>query len=302
MTRHTSLASRTSRQWMVLTAMVIVCAGLFANVGSASAFSKEYSKFNGCQTSNPETTYCLQSLTTSGSVVVGNQNTPIVNTVTLQGSYNFNEETEKETFIGASAGYETLSKTPQPVPGGLLGIKCSELTTFLGIRAACEYVFEHGLTGVKATLELAKPAKDIQINTSNLLNGKGLALQLPIKLHLENTFLGGECYIGSEAAPIYWNLTTGTTSPPKGYSPLTGSPGTDGLIEGEIAVASGAKLVDNTWAAPGVSGCGAIPFSEYLIDPVIESKLALPAKAGVSSATLNNNVAQAYIGAVLAHP
>ena len=50
------------------------------------------------------------------------------NTITLQGGYTFNEETEAETFLGALNG-ETLSKTPQKVPGGLLGlVKCNEIS------------------------------------------------------------------------------------------------------------------------------------------------------------------------------
>ncbi len=51
-----------------------------------------------------------------------------LNTITLQGGYTFNEETEAETFLGALNG-ETLSKTPQKVPGGLLGlVKCNEIS------------------------------------------------------------------------------------------------------------------------------------------------------------------------------
>jgi len=42
---------------------------------------------------------------------------PITNTFTLQGGAIENEETGAEAFVGALNG-ETLSKTPQNVPGG----------------------------------------------------------------------------------------------------------------------------------------------------------------------------------------
>ena len=52
---------------------------------------------------------------------------PIEKTITLQGG--FEEEVAAEfrmPFVEAEDG-NTLSKTPQTVPGGLLGIKCEEI-------------------------------------------------------------------------------------------------------------------------------------------------------------------------------
>lgn len=54
----------------------------------------------------------------------------------------------------------TLSKTPEPVPGGLAGlVNCKEIMNVL-IRISCKATLESGATGVNATLELAKPAKN----------------------------------------------------------------------------------------------------------------------------------------------
>ena len=52
----------------------------------------------------------------------------------------------------------TLSKAPQPVPGGLAGlVNCKEISNFL-LRISCEVTFENGVTGLDSTLELARPA------------------------------------------------------------------------------------------------------------------------------------------------
>jgi hypothetical protein len=209
---------------------------------------------------------------------------PIVNPVTLQGGLgmpvrNVEEETFYEAFFGASNG-ETLSKTPQPVPGGLTGlVNCKEISNFI-VRLGCEAVFENGLTGVNATLELAKPASSIIVNEEHLAFEEGTALQLPVRVHLENPFLGSGCYIGSSSSPLTWNLTTGETKPPAGTAPIFGSAGKLELFEkSQIAVFEGVKLVDNGWSAPGASGCGGFGV-ELILDPIINASVGVPSAAG----------------------
>ncbi|MBS1893715.1 MAG: hypothetical protein JST59_20640, partial [Actinobacteria bacterium] len=171
---------------------------------------------------------------------------PIVNPVTLQGGIsegveNPVDESFYESFFAASNG-ETLSKTPQPVPGGLSGlVNCKEIS-LSWLRSSCETVFENGLTGVNSTLELAKPASSIVVNEEHLGFREGTALQLPVKVHLENPLLGSTCYVGSSSSPIIWNLTTGTTKPPAGTEPLVGSSGKLEYVEEAIGVFQGVKL------------------------------------------------------------
>jgi hypothetical protein len=75
--------------------------------------------------------------------VVGNERVPIANAITLPGGVH--QSGEVEEFIAAENG-DTLSKTPQKVPGGLAGlVKCDEIANFVE-RAACELVFENGVT------------------------------------------------------------------------------------------------------------------------------------------------------------
>jgi len=168
------------------------------------------------------------------------------------------------------------------------------------VKLLSKWFFENSVTGVKATLELAKPATEIEISEFNLGAEEGVALKLPVKVRLENPFLGSSCYVGSSSSPIIWNLTTGETTPPAGVTPMVGSSGSAEFIEeSEIVKIAGAELVENDWAAPEATGCGGI--LSFLVDPVVDSMLGLPAKAGVSSARLVNSIDVATAEAVNAH-
>jgi hypothetical protein len=264
---------------------LVVIGGLFAASG-ASAHSGEYAEFNQCPSTNSSVKTCLYNKTTGGEVVLGKKKVPIVNPVVLQGGIGVPDETFFSTFYGALNG-ETLTKAAQPVPGGLSGlVNCKEIS--LGwLRSSCEAVFENGLTGVNSTLELARPASEIKVSVSNLLFETGVAVKLPVRVHLENPLLGSECYIGSSSSPIWWNLTTGKTAPPAPNKSISGASGKfefKGEDE-EILRLGGNKLVDNAWAAPGASGCGGWP-AEYILDPIINASVGVPAAAGKNTAVL----------------
>jgi hypothetical protein len=287
-----------------LTGAVVLAVALsgLGFVGSASAHTGEFARFNYCPTSNPEAFKCINSKTVGGKIVLGKKTVPIVHPVTLQGAYT---EAPKSTgfvakFIGATNG-ETLSKTSQPVPGGLAGlVNCKEIRNFLE-RIACEGVFENGLTGVNATLELAKPASEIRVSEVNLFSEKGTALLLPVRVHLENPLLGSTCYVGSAGSPLPWNLTTGTTAPPPPAKPITGTFGEAELIaEEEIIYTYDTVLVDNSWSAPHANGCGG-PIIELILDPILDSQIGTPSAAGTNIAELRTENWIAPIGSVNAH-
>lgn len=284
---------------LVAVAMAAVLTAVMS--ASALAHTGEFERFDYCPSTTSGVNKCVYSVTTGGSIVLGKKTTPIVNPVTLQGGFSKeNLTTTISSFFGAT-NEVTLSKTPQPVPGGLAGlVNCTEISNLLA-RAACELVFENGLTGVDATLELARPASEIELSEFNLIYEEdALALKLPVMVHLENPLLGSSCYVGSSSSPIIWNLTTGTTSPPAPYASISGFSGTGSLKEnGEIAELAGSILVDNTWAAPEASGCGGV-FSAA-IDPLINLTVGLPAGAGENSAKLINNIYDATAVSVNDH-
>lgn len=278
-----------SRARFIVLAAVVAALATLGFASAASAHSGLYSRFDNCPSTNPLVKKCVQAVTSGGAVVLGKKNVPIVNPVTLQGGLGVEEEIEEHffnKFYAATPG-ATLTPVAQPVPGGLAGlVNCKEISNFL-VRLGCEAIFENGLTGVNSTLELARPASEIIVSEENLAFELGLAMQLPVKVHLENPLLGSECYIGSSSSPILWKLTTGTTKPPAGTSPITGTAGKLHLLEGgAIAEFENAKLVDNTWSAPGASGCGGFGV-ELLLNPIINASVGVPSAAGKNSATLD---------------
>jgi hypothetical protein len=265
---------------------------LLVMASSASAtLTGEFTKFQNCPWTTAGVARCVYSLTDGGEVVLGSKTVPIVNPVILQGGYAEPAEEGPETgfskFFAATNGV-TLSKAAQPVPGGLLGLIPPESSPPV-VKALVKAAAENGLTGVESTLELARPASEIKLNEVHLGEGVGVALILPLKAHLENPVLGGSCYVGSSTNPIYWELTSGVTSPPGPNEPITGAIGTVHFLEGaRILELEDAALVDNAWAAPAASGCGGLLSS--VIDPIINLASGLPAKAGSNTAILENDI------------
>jgi len=290
---------RLKRKWAVGAVLTAVALSALGSTSAASAHTGEFAKFNNCPSTNPAVFACLYSVTTGGKVVLGKKTVPIVNPVVLQGGTGYANAELFQQFFPATNGV-TLSKTPQPVPGGLAGlVNCKEITNFFE-RVACEAAFENGLTGVNATLELAKPASEIKISEAHLLFEEGIALKLPVKVHLENPFLGSECYVGSSSSPINWNLTTAATSPPPPNKPIHGKAGEFGFqFEGEIIEFKNNELVDNAWSAPAASGCGGA-FS-LLIDPLIDLTVGVPSAAGKNTAIEINHIYQSEAEVVNKH-
>jgi len=273
----------------LFTALLAVSLMALSLTASAQAkLTGNYTKFAQCPYPNTEVKKCIYSTTNSGEVVLGSKKVPIVNPVVLQGGYGKAVE-GFAPFFGASNGV-TLSKVAQPVPGGLAGlVNCKEISEPF-LRFSCELTFENGLTGLNSTLELAKPASEIRISENNLAVEAGVALKLPVKVHLENPFLGSSCYVGSSSTPLKWELTSGETSPPGPNTPIKGSAGElEFLEEGRILETKGAVLVDNAWSAPGASGCGGF-LIELLLNPIINAAAGLPAAAGHNTAILKNTV------------
>jgi hypothetical protein len=291
---------------------LVVAMALMASLGVLSAASPalaapkgEYAVFADCPLSNAAVQGCIVGRTEKGEFVIGTKKTkvPIEKTITLQGG--FEEEIPAEfrmPFVEAADG-NTLSKTPQKVPGGLLGIKCEEIKN-ASLRKACEVIFESKLTGVTATTELALPAPPASLSSIFLSEASleepilyeafGIpALGLPVKLKLENPLLGSECYIGSSTEPIVLKLTTGTTKPPSPNTSIKGKLGTlTTRAEGGILVIKDNSLVDNLFAVPVAKGCGGKAF-ESVIDPLIDAKLGLPSPSGNNTAILEGTLEQA---------
>jgi hypothetical protein len=283
---------------------LVVVAALIAPLAIASPASAvehhpkgDFAPFSDCPLSTSTLTDCLLAEANAGEFTIGKKTVPINKTITLRGGFIENEETGKQTFVGAEDG-NTLSKTALNVPGGLFGVKAPESWS-KEAKEAFEEMINKGLTGVTATTELAGPASSIGLSTQNLLFETGTALSLPVKIKLSNVFLGSNCYLGSNTNPIVINFTTGTTEPPAPNKPIKGAAGTLEIKdEFALIVLSGGRLVNNSFAAPGVTGCGGA-FSSF-VDPLVDSLFGVPAAAGRNTAILEGKLSTANAAAVRA--
>jgi hypothetical protein len=216
--------------------------------------------------------------------------------VILRGGLIENEETGALTWVGSRYG-DTISKEAEPAPSLTEGIN-PELLPEPEKKRYEEYLAAGKSTKVTATVELAKPATgNIQVSLSSLLSESGTAFAFPVMIHLRNKFLGEHCYVGSTQEPIEIQFTTGETSPPLPNTPIHGALGTISVTaEGRTLRIHGTQLVNNSYAAPGVQGCGMARTTEagnvWGADAAIDAGLGLPSPAGSNTTELIGQLAQ----------
>jgi hypothetical protein len=272
----------------------------FAAPALAKKPTAPYTNFGNCPTKTTGVNFCVYAQTTSGEFKIKKTEVPITKTITLQGGIIDNEETGAETWVNAANGAETLSKTPQSVPGGLFKIMSPEFFPEPLKKIFNEFISK-GPTGVNATAELVGT---IKINRGALFEGAPDALSLPVRVHLENEFLGPKCYVGSSSKPVTIELTTGTTSPALPNEPITGSIGEPEVLEGgNLVILRKNSLVNNTFAAPEAEGCGSqILFGLFtgIVDAGVNLELGLPSVSGNNTAILKGNLENASAAAVIA--
>jgi hypothetical protein len=266
----------------------IVAAVMLVPTTSASAFTGEFARFNTCPLSNASVGFCVSAESTGGTFTVGKKTVPLVKPVNLRGGLITPEGLiGPATFVAPTDGV-VISKAAQPVPGGLTGIVAPAWWPKV-LRDLFNETINNGFTGVTATVELAGSASGVKVSLINYVIQSGAAFNLPVKVKLDNPFLGSSCYIGSNSNPVKLNLTSGTTAPPLPNTPISGSIGEPGNFEEEkIIFFKHNKLVDNSFAAPGANGCGGILFS-WLVDPFVDSILGTPAAAGSNTAILEGS-------------
>jgi hypothetical protein len=259
------------RRRAALTALLAVALAALGLAASAPArLAGPFTVFAQCPYKSAGTEKCFHSVIESGEVMLGKKKVPIEKAVTLQGGLGKLSE-GFAPMISPTSGV-TLSKAPQNVPGGLAGIVPDESSPPL-VKALTQFFFENSITGLTSTLELAKPVDEVKVSERHLAEGIGVAIKIPVQVHLENPFLGNHCYVGSSSSPITWELTTGVTRPPgPNNKPIKGSAGHfEFLEEGLMLETEGLSLVDDAWPAPGASGCGGI--LAFLVNPIVNAQL-----------------------------
>jgi hypothetical protein len=258
---------RRLRMFIPMFGVVLMAIGLLASSASATPTKAGYERFLGCPSPAelPEVGFCQLAVIDGGHFRMGSKDVPITNPITLSGGINSEGKIVANKFGG-------MSQAKQTVPGGIIGLTGLDwLVNFLNLEGLKLY----------AVTEIA--------GQPSLADG-GEALSLPIRVHLINSILGNNCYVGSFTDPIKLKLTYGTTSPPPPNTPISGtepkSVASDlpGVVRGENAV-----LVDNAFSAPGANGCvltlfGFIPIS---INGLVNTQSGLPAAAGTNETKQN---------------
>jgi hypothetical protein len=256
--------------------------------GSASAApTGDYKNFEHCPTGDPTVQSCLNVNVTGGNFKLGSAQVPITKSIRLQGGYGLDFSTDPFTTTWSNAvGADSLQKVPLDVPGGLTGlVPPSQLqnTPVLGTLISAI----NSVNKVTATAELVGP---VGFNFINATLGSGTAMELPLRIKLDNPFLGSQCYIGSASDPVRLKLTAGTTAPPPPATPLTGTLGTTEFFNfGDYITSKGFRLVDNAFRAPAARDCGPLGF-RFLITPVVNATRQLPAAAGKNEAILSGDL------------
>lgn len=272
----------------------------FASQALASKPTGDYANFGNCPTKTAGVNFCVFGTTTSGEFKIKSTEVPITKTITIQGGIIDNEVTEAETWVNAANGAETVSKTPESVPGGLFKILAPSFFPE-PLKLIFNEFIAKGPLGVNATAELEGK---ITISRGALLTGAPDALSLPVRVHLENEFLGSKCYVGSSSKPVVIELTTGATSPPPPNKSITGSLGEPEFKdEFNLLVLKKNELVNNTFSAPSAEGCGSqILFGIFtgIIDEAVDSEIGLPSVSGNNTAIFKGTLENATAAGVIA--
>jgi len=234
---------------------------------------------------------CIAANSPSGSIKLGKLEAQATGATNLQtGGQVAGGEV---TLVDGVGG--TVISDPVKVKGGLLNISCGSGNDPLGIRAICRTLLEDNvLNKVTATVESAGAPTDFNI-IAGLLVGEPI-MTLPVKIHLQNPLLGGNCYIGSDSNPIL--LRPANIEAPAGADfgtyALNGDPadGPDGLL-GSITT-YGATQGDSTFEVPKAKGCGLL----NLFDGAINNKVGLPSPSGANELVLNDASASLMIPAL----
>jgi hypothetical protein len=270
----------------------------FASPALATKPTAPFTNFGDCPVKIAKLNTCIYAQTSSGFFKIKKTEVPITKTITLQGGVLENEETGAQTFENAADG-NTLSKTPQTVPGGLFKIVAPSFFPEI-LQVIFNEFINKGFTGATATTELVGK---VGISTNALIGKTGAALTLPLRVHLENSFLGNNCYIGSSSHPVVVELTTGTTSPPLPNEPITGSIGEPEFPAEGLLILKKNSLVNNTFSAPSAEGCGSqILFGIFtgLIDEAVNFEVGTPSTSGNNTATLGGTLEIASAEKVIA--
>ncbi|MGW2592263.1 hypothetical protein ACWCXC_18615 [Streptomyces sp. NPDC001515] len=200
------------------------------------------------------------------------------------------QDTAAGTFKVVPPKEGALISAPTEIPGGLLGLMCpSDIPV---VSAVCGQITNVSLNRVTATVESIGTPSEFDL-TAGLGVGRPI-VKLPVRVHLKNSLLGDNCYIGSASEPILLRPQN-ATQPSLAIQRFDGN-GTSNPAGGAMLrfALTGNSQADTTFAVPKASGCGL----GGVLSWAVNLKEGLPSLSGDNHITLNN--ASTYSGALTA--
>ncbi len=262
--------------------------------------TNDFRAYKHCPYTNEAVENCFTGVTLGGKrggfFEKGSVKVNLSKRILLQGG--FYGEGSTITVIPA-VGAETLEAPPLPVEGGISLLEGHQPEWPQGLKEAFKAAKKNKETEIDAKIEMAgNECFEVPgcLNTLNILQEKGVAFRLPLKVKLTGPFLeklgGGPCYIGSDEHPIHINLTTG-------------GQGAAGHVafnqEFNNLLVNESRLVDVGWAIEeesGASGCG----GEYesIIDANLNALLQVGGEGKTGIVVLEGDLHNGEIPAVRA--
>ncbi len=206
--------------------LCLVAALLVSALGAGSALAKDpynqytWGQYKYCPYENEELTDCFAGITDGGSkggfFEYGRVKVKLSKSIVLQGGFKgAGEEIEVSPAVH---GGETLEAPELPVSGGI-GLFTKEVQEEEEWPAALVESWKQAKKNKEKTINVKIEMAGTEcfetkgcLSTQNILNRKGVAFRLPLKVKVTGPWLeqlgGGPCYIGSDEHPIHINLTT----------------------------------------------------------------------------------------------
>ncbi|GLF98378.1 hypothetical protein [Streptomyces yaizuensis] len=218
---------------------------------------------------------CVSSTSPAGSITLG-RTTARTGATDLQFGVVQNTTTGEFTVVPPPGG--AISGAPTEIPGGLLGLMCPGGIPV--VSDICRLLTDNSLNRVTATVESAGAPTGFDLG-AGLGTGRPI-VTLPVRVRLQNPFLGSQCYIGSAADPIRLRPAN-TTAPAFAVQRFQGDGTPDD--EGDMLrfALTGNTQGDSTFAVPRAQGCGLLG----ILNGAIDLKTGLPSAAGRNSLVLN---------------
>jgi hypothetical protein len=222
-------------------------------------------QFKYCPLTDTEVAACFYGQTLpgykGGFFKLGGVTVPLSKPVIIQGGIH-ETEAGPEYVVGAANGGETLESPELKVDGGLSLLNAQAAGWPAALKQSFKEAKKNKEGGLNVKIEVAGTKlyeTSNAIDTENLIDESGPAMQLPLKVRLISPWLeklasedpeSGTCETGSNEAPIWQDLT----------SEAPGSAGELKFNEQFTTVElTGGTLVDLHWSvepASYTSGCG----------------------------------------------